>query len=78
MNIKIFCRCSCFLPGRAKDLSAPRYYNFHNDCEISGFRREVGKNCDLPGHYAACSGDSLPTFRDNLSVASPRVKNPRI
>ena len=23
MNIKIFCRCSFFLPGRAKDLSAP-------------------------------------------------------
>jgi hypothetical protein len=22
MKIKIFCRCSCFLPGRAKDLSA--------------------------------------------------------
>jgi len=23
MNIKIFCRCNFFLPGRAKDLSAP-------------------------------------------------------
>jgi hypothetical protein len=25
MKIKIFCRCSLFLPGRAKDLSAPLY-----------------------------------------------------
>jgi len=27
MKIKIFCRCSFFFPGRAKDLSATRYYN---------------------------------------------------
>jgi len=25
MNIKIFCRLACFLPGRAKDLPAPLY-----------------------------------------------------
>jgi hypothetical protein len=25
MEIKIFCRCSFFLPGRAKDLSIPLY-----------------------------------------------------
>jgi hypothetical protein len=25
MNIKIFFRCTCFLPGRDKDLSAPLY-----------------------------------------------------
>jgi hypothetical protein len=25
MNIKIFCRCSLFLSGRAKDLSVPTY-----------------------------------------------------
>jgi hypothetical protein len=34
----------------------------------SGFRREVDENCALLGHYAASSGNSLPTFRDNLSV----------
>jgi len=35
---------------------------------ISGFRREVlvYKNCALMGCYAAYSGNSLPTFRDNL------------
>ena len=36
---------------------------------ISGFRREVGKNCALLGYCAASSGNSLPTFRDNLSFS---------
>jgi len=27
-------------------------------------------NCALLGHYAASSGNLLPTFRDNLSVSS--------
>ena len=31
---------------------------------IPGFRREVGENCPLQGHYAASSGNLLPTFRD--------------
>ena len=37
-------------------------------CVISGFCREVAENCALLGYYAASSGNSLPTFRDNLSV----------
>ena len=37
---------------------------------ISGVRREVDENCVLLGYYAASSGDSLPTFRDNLLVPS--------
>jgi len=32
--------------------------------------------CALLGCYAPCGGNSLPTFRDNLSVPSSRVKNP--
>jgi len=35
---------------------------------ISGFRHEVEEICALLGCYAASSSDSLPTFRDNLSV----------
>ena len=35
-------------------------------------------NCALPGFYAACIGNSLPTFQDNLSVPSKRVKNPKV
>jgi len=35
---------------------------------ITGFRREVDENCALLGYYAASSGNSLTTFRDNLSV----------
>ena len=30
-------------------------------------------NCALMCYYAACSDNSLPTFRDNLSVPSSRV-----
>ena len=39
-------------------------------CVISGFPLEANKNCALLGCYAASSGNSLPTFRDNLSVPS--------
>jgi hypothetical protein len=35
----------------------------------------VDKDCDLLGHYAASSGNFLPTFRYNLSVSSSGVKN---
>jgi len=44
---------------------------------ISDFRREVAENCALLGHYAASSGNSLLTFRDNLSVSSSGFKNPK-
>jgi hypothetical protein len=39
-------------------------------CVISGFRRDVDKICALLGYYAASSGSSLTTFRDNVSVPS--------
>jgi hypothetical protein len=35
----------------------------------------IDENCALLGYYAASSGNSLPTFRDNLSVPSSKVKN---
>jgi len=45
-----------------------------NTCVISGFRRDVDEISALLGYYAVYSGNSLPTFRDNLSVPSLRVK----
>jgi len=42
---------------------------------ISSFRREAHENCALLGYYVASSGNSLPTFRNNVSVPSSRVKN---
>jgi len=33
------------------------------------------ENCALLGYYAASTCISLPTFRDNLSVPSTRVKD---
>jgi hypothetical protein len=41
----------------------------------SGFRREVDENCALLCYYAASSGNSLPTFRGNLSTPSSKVRN---
>ena len=40
---------------------------------ISGFRRKVNENCVFLAYYAASSGNSLPTFPDNLSVPSSGV-----
>jgi hypothetical protein len=37
---------------------------------ISHFPREADENCALLGYYAASSGNSLPTFRENLKVPS--------
>jgi len=44
-------------------------------CVMSGFRGEADEKCVL-GYYAASSGNPFPTFQDNLSVPSSRVKNP--
>ena len=44
---------------------------------VSGFRTAVDQNCALLGYYTAVGANSLPTFRDNLSVPSSRVKNPK-
>jgi len=35
---------------------------------ISSLRREVDEICALMWYYAAHIGNSLPTFRDNVSV----------
>ena len=43
---------------------------------ISGLRRGVDEICGLLGYYAASCGNCLPTFRDNVSVPSSRVKSP--
>jgi hypothetical protein len=43
---------------------------------ISGFRRDVDDICVLLGYYLASCGNYLPTFRDNVSVPSSRVKSP--
>jgi hypothetical protein len=44
---------------------------------ISGFRRNVNETCSLSGFYAAWNGNSIPTFRNNLSVPSSEVKQSR-
>jgi hypothetical protein len=41
---------------------------------ISGFHRDVDDICSIMGYYAASCRNCLPTFRDNVSVSSLRVK----
>jgi hypothetical protein len=41
---------------------------------ISDSRRDADAICALLGYYAASNGNSLPTFRDNVSVPFSRVK----
>jgi hypothetical protein len=38
----------------------------------SGFRHDVEEICAFLGYYAAWTGNSVQTFRDNLSVPSSR------
>jgi hypothetical protein len=45
---------------------------------ISGFRRDVNEICKLLGYYAAYNDNSVPTFRDNLSVWSLRIKQSNV
>jgi hypothetical protein len=40
--------------------------------------RAVAANCAFLAYYAACSGNTLPTFQDNVLAPSSGVKNPRI
>jgi hypothetical protein len=71
--IKIIMSTSCiskYLNRGQQTLSDYRFI-----CVISGFRREVDKNCVLLGCYAGSSGNSFLTFRDNLLVPSSSVKN---
>ena len=44
---------------------------------IADFRPEGDESCAVLGYYVASSGNYLPTFRDNLSAQSWRLKNTR-
>ena len=44
-------------------------------CVSSGFRSDADEVCALLGRDAACDGNFVPTFRDNLSVLSSGVKS---
>jgi len=46
-----------------------------SSCDLITSATVVVDNCALMGYYAARSDKFLPTFRDNLSVPSSRVKN---
>jgi hypothetical protein len=41
--------------------------------DVYALFRDADETCALLGYFAAYSGNSLPTFRDNLSVPSSNV-----
>ena len=41
---------------------------------ISDFRRERDKSCALLENHAACIGNPLPTFQNNLSFPSSKIQ----
>jgi hypothetical protein len=53
------------IEGKKDALERPAFYF----CEL----QRATENCALLGYYAACSGNSLPMFWDNLSVPPSRV-----
>jgi hypothetical protein len=44
--------------------------------QMRDFRRVVDEICALLGYYTASCGNCLPTFRDNVSFPSSRIKSP--
>ena len=45
---------------------------------FNAIQTDVSEICDLLGHYAAYSGNSLPTFRYNLLVSSASRRKPEV
>jgi len=46
-------------------------------CDYDVFTKMSDEIDAVLGYYAVYSGDSVPTFRDNLSVPSSRENNPK-
>jgi len=50
------------------------YISYISQWSVAITNYHISENCSLLGYYAARSDNFLPTFRDNLSVASSSVK----
>jgi len=68
---------ACFLPGQAKDLSAPCIFtnipfcvraHVYDCCETSGFHHHVNEILPLLGCETVYINIKKQTFRDNISV----------
>jgi hypothetical protein len=69
--------CACIFKAEADDsaLKKPRHVALsENTCNWDCVC--LFEICALLGYYAASYGNCLPTFRDNVSVPSSRVKSP--
>jgi hypothetical protein len=72
----------CINIGHIKDQLTLHLYSIFSLCtacvqkiSISSFPRQVNELCAPLRNYAAYSGNSLPTFRDNLSFLFSRVNS---
>ena len=64
--------------SRAESSRAPQSVLNQEPCgHMFRFRQSV-EICAVLGHYVACGGNSVPTFRDSQSVPSSTVKNSRM
>ena len=75
--VQLFCRCTVNVLGRKAEFGFCPLLVF-STCillfVVTDFRHEADETGALLRHYAFYSGNSLPPFRDNLSVSSSRVK----
>jgi len=46
-------------------------------CYTNCYNKIDHYSCSVLGYYTASSGNSLPTFRDNISFPSSRINNPK-
>ena len=56
-------------------MSVLAFIRTHKDGQKRVISGEVDESCARLGYYTAITGNSLPTFRDNISVGSSRMKN---
>ena len=65
----------CLSPSGCSNMSICKVLcGFYSTSATWDFRRDTHEFCALLGCYAAYSGNSAATFRDNLSVPSSRMK----
>jgi hypothetical protein len=67
---------TCYVLGKKKELDFTSLLEYEILVSHSGFEIQVfwDEICALLGYYAASNDNLLPTFRDNVSVPSSRIK----
>jgi hypothetical protein len=66
------CDVIVLIAKHAKFISVVNIFILHFSAEVTVnlYSKKLGNICTLLGHYTALSGNSAPTFRDDLSAPS--------